>query len=458
MKKIFFAISFLICAAIYAQDRQVYYADGYQMRPNTPPTSAINGEIYTDQTTGRITQWDGLNWNRYAIFSEIPAPQVLSLSSNNLTIDQSLSTVDLTPYLDNTDDQTAVEVSVSTTNFDNNLSASDNTVQAALDTLDDMVSSGSNQNASQVPYTNNSQTTVEGALDDLYLGTVKVGINPQFTAPFAISNDVGAFSLGTNNQIEMGSSGLGVAVYGETAPSANDQFVQITTEETGGGQSSTLTTKTNVIEAKSPRIDLTATTRLTIEKRNATDNSLERNFSFDNAYDSADDVPRKADVDAAIAGVSGGSGIQSNTTGEPTGTEAITKMVKISLADYNTAVTAGTLVADTDYIIKDPKGMEEAAAAATINWKDANGYLIDKHIYVDNTNADIAAFDLTNMEIGYLAEFYLNQATEPTFTPPIADEVEGTLDWTADNLANTNVTLFVWRSGKSYRKTYIKGQ
>jgi len=41
-----------------------------------------------------------------------------------------------------TDDQTAAEVTVNTTNFAVNLSATDTTVQAALDTLDDMISGG----------------------------------------------------------------------------------------------------------------------------------------------------------------------------------------------------------------------------------------------------------------------------------------------------------------------------
>jgi len=43
-----------------------------------------------------------------------------------------------------TDDQTAAEVTVNTTNFAVNLSATDTTVQAALDTLDDMISDVAN--------------------------------------------------------------------------------------------------------------------------------------------------------------------------------------------------------------------------------------------------------------------------------------------------------------------------
>lgn len=53
-------------------------------------------------------------------------------------------TVDLAGIQDGTgtDDQTAAEVTTDTTNFDNNLSATDGTVQAALETLDELVGGG----------------------------------------------------------------------------------------------------------------------------------------------------------------------------------------------------------------------------------------------------------------------------------------------------------------------------
>ncbi len=59
---------------------------------------------------------------------------LISLEDNVL-----ISRVDLSAYLDNTDDQNAAEVTVNTSAFDQNLSAADSTVQLALNTLDELV-------------------------------------------------------------------------------------------------------------------------------------------------------------------------------------------------------------------------------------------------------------------------------------------------------------------------------
>ncbi|BFP39487.1 trimeric autotransporter adhesin BpaC [Flavobacteriaceae bacterium GF1] len=148
----------------------------------------------------------------------------------------------------------------------------------------------------------------------------------------------------------------------------------------------------------------------------------------------------------------GESGIQSDLTGQPTGAEAITNMVKISQSNYD----AGTPVAGTEYIIKDPAAME-SAGSTSIDFVNSDGYAVS-HQYYDNTINDFTSFSLVDMKAGYLLEIYLNQATEPTFTPAIANEVDGTLDWTTDNLANTDVTLYVYYNGRgTYKKSYEKG-
>ena len=48
--------------------------------------------------------------------------------------------------------------------------------------------------------------------------------------------------------------------------------------------------------------------------------------------------------------IPGGISIPSTTEGEPVGAGIITNIVKISQTDYDAAVTAGTLVATTQYL------------------------------------------------------------------------------------------------------------
>jgi len=45
------------------------------------------------------------------------------------------------------------------------------------------------------------------------------------------------------------------------------------------------------------------------------------------------------------------AGVTSTTTGEPTGSSTVTNIVQISQANYNSAVSAGTLVTGTVYLI-----------------------------------------------------------------------------------------------------------
>ena len=100
--------------------------------------------------------------------------------------------------------------------------------------------------------------------------------------------------------------------------------------------------------------------------------------------------------------------------------------------------------------------MEEVTAgSSTIDWIDSDGYLIAKDLYLDNTTDDVESFTLQDQNIGYTVEIYLNQANEPTFTG--SPTLVGGLDWTDDSLANTDVTVLVFRTGKGVRKAYRLG-
>ena len=167
---------------------------------------------------------------------------------------------------------------------------------------------------------------------------VGVGINPQFVAPFSISNDIGAFSLGTNNQIEMGSSGLGVALYGESVALAKDQFVQIYVEETGGGGDQ------SDIVVGADKIIIGSESVVRIEKRDALGVTT-KEYRFDGVYNTANDVPTKADVDSAISGVPTGTDDQTLsevlTQGSGAGSLGITGLADI-LPDANATRNLGS--------------------------------------------------------------------------------------------------------------------
>jgi len=110
-----------------------------------------------------------------------------SISSNIATLELEnggTGTIDLSPYLDNKNVASGV-----LTGTDLVLTLTDTTTV----TIDLNAFSGGtdDQNASEVPYTNNGQTTTEGALDDLYSSTVSFsGID--HTDDFTISDtDIG---------------------------------------------------------------------------------------------------------------------------------------------------------------------------------------------------------------------------------------------------------------------------
>lgn len=144
--------------------------------------------------------------------------------------------------------------------------------------------------------------------------------------------------------------------------------------------------------------------------------------------------------------------ISSDGTGR-TNAEEVSNQYAQSRADYATdgAPSAGTWV-----FIKDPlNGEELTAGSTTIDFVDANGYATP-YIFLDNTTDDETSFTLTDMRELDVVEIYLNQATEPSFTPTV-DIVPDTLDWTADSLASTDVTLTVWRDGLgNYQGVYTK--
>lgn len=164
-------------------------------------------------------------------------------------------------------------------------------------------------------------------------------------------------------------------------------------------------------------------------------------------------------LDGNTVDLTGVTGIDPNnvigTISGRTSIGSISNFAEQSLADYN---TDGAPSAGVKILIKDPLGMEEVTAgSSTIDWIDADGYLIAKDLYLDNTTDDVTSFTLTDMKIGYTAEIYLNQATEPTFTPSVTIKAD-TLDWTADSLGSTDVTLTIWRNGLgAYEGVYTKG-
>lgn len=164
-------------------------------------------------------------------------------------------------------------------------------------------------------------------------------------------------------------------------------------------------------------------------------------------------------LDGNTVDLTGVTGIDPNnvigTISGRTSIGSISNFAEQSLADYN---TDGAPSAGVKILIKDPLGMEEVTAgSSTIDWVDADGYLIARDLYLDNTTDDVTSFTLTDMKIGYTAEIYLNQATEPTFTPSVTIKSD-TLDWTADSLGSTDVTLTIWRNGLgAYEGVYTKG-
>lgn len=137
-----------------------------------------------------------------------------------------------------------------------------------------------------------------------------------------------------------------------------------------------------------------------------------------------------------------------------TNADEISNIYEQSRADYT---LDGDPSAGERVLIKNPLGMTESASGTTFDFVDAEGYLIDSRLWIDNTTADNVGFTVSDMEAGYMFEIYLNQATEPTFNVTVEMETDG-LDWTTDSLANTDVTLFVRRNGMgTYEGAYKKG-
>jgi len=108
------------------------------------PSQLLTDIIYTlpgtDGTAGQVMATNGLqvlSWVDSGAGTETDPVFAAWTKDYNDLINTPTIPVD-------TDDQTAAEVTVNTTNFAINLSATDTTVQAALDTLDDMISDGAN--------------------------------------------------------------------------------------------------------------------------------------------------------------------------------------------------------------------------------------------------------------------------------------------------------------------------
>lgn len=164
---------------------------------------------------------------------------------------------------------------------------------------------------------------------------------------------------------------------------------------------------------------------------------------LDNGTSSSDAV-NKSQLDEKIS---------SDGTGR-TSAEEITNIYYQTRANY---ITDGAPSAGVTVLIKDPLNAEGlVGGTTTIDFLNADGVAIPFQ-YLDNTTDDETAFTLTDMRVMDVVEIYLNQATEPSFTPTVTIKAD-TLDWTDDSLASTDVTLTVWRNGRgNYEGVYTKG-
>lgn len=115
--------------------------------------------------------------------------------------------------------------------------------------------------------------------------------------------------------------------------------------------------------------------------------------------------------------------------------------------------SVATLLAGDIWVCTNCGASEEITAGSTdIDFAQKGDY-----VYLDNTTDDVVNFTISNANSGYVAEIYLNQATEPAFTPAVTIKAD-TLDWTADALANTDITLTIKLNGKgTYEGVYTKG-
>lgn len=129
----------------------------------------------------------------------------------------------------------------------------------------------------------------------------------------------------------------------------------------------------------------------------------------------------------------------SNITVHPDSDES---SLRLGIAD-NAASLAGFTTLSTDIIICKICPSIIEGSSTTIDFSETG-----RHAFFDGDgNGDPASYDLQNMQNGYLFEVYVNQTTEPTFSP-VPTQTTDSLDWTDDSLANTNLTGYIYKNGK----------
>ena len=99
-----------------------------------------------------------------------------------------------------TDDQTATEVLTSTANFGNNLGSSDSTVQAALDTLDDLTISGGGGSPLAVTTADIANVTfTEGLTAEIDFPAINIAVDTGIAVPANTKTILVNYGAGTND-------------------------------------------------------------------------------------------------------------------------------------------------------------------------------------------------------------------------------------------------------------------
>jgi len=129
----------------------------------------------------------------------------------------------------------------------------------------------------------------------------------------------------------------------------------------------------------------------------------------------------------------------SNITVHPDSDET---SLRIGVANDSTSLASFTTLS-TDIIICKICPSIIASSSTTIDFSETG-----RHAFFDGDgNADPASYTLSNMQNGHLFEVYVNQTTEPTFSPAPTQTTDS-LDWTDDSLGDTNVTGYLYKNGK----------
>jgi hypothetical protein len=297
-----------------------------------------------------------------------------------------------------------IPLQVNTTSFDKNLTSGDNTLQLIADKFDEYVPSGDltdDQTAAQVPFTPYStitSTNTQSAIEEL-------------------KNEVDLVSGGSISNLDA------TAIADGSVSNTEFQYLNF------------------LVAPVQQQLD---------SKLSNSGGALAGNLSFANLFK----------VTGLIDPTLGSDAVNLDYLNAQLGNGAVTEHpdsgesnIRFGIGN-ETEKDAATLGTNDIWVCTNCPASEEIAAGSSILDFAGKG----DFIHIDNTTDDITAFEIQNMKANFVIEIYLNQATEPTFTPSIPNEADGTLDWTDDSLADTDVTLTIKLNGKgTYQKVYTKG-